>query len=206
MFVCGVVAGSLITTGITPETRAANPVRPVPQPATATIESRPTSRSAAQPLTSAIESPTSRSAAQPVIAAIESRPASRPAASPVTAASESRPTLPPVDTPLATRRSTAANSVAKRPAGVAPAPSRQRNQSSGSHGTLVVTSNPRGANVFINNDFAGRTPLTLRSLPAGSRAVRVGLDGYAPWSRGIRVVANQSTTVAAVLTRSKSSN
>jgi len=71
----------------------------------------------------------------------------------------------------------------------------------GFRGSLVVNSQPRGASVFINNELAGRTPLVVKSLPAGSRAVRVRLDGYSSWSRAVRVVANQSTTVLAELSR-----
>jgi len=43
----------------------------------------------------------------------------------------------------------------------------------------------------------------MRNLAAGSRAVRVDLDGYARWSRGIQVVANESTTISAQLNRSQ---
>ena len=68
-------------------------------------------------------------------------------------------------------------------------------------GTLVVNSRPRGATVFLNERRVGRTPLVLRQLPAGSRAVRVDLDGYTSWSRGVRVVANESTAVVAQLDR-----
>jgi hypothetical protein len=55
--------------------------------------------------------------------------------------------------------------------------------------------------VFINNDYAGQTPLVVRAMDIGSRAVRLRLEGYEPWSRGVRVVANESTTVTADLTR-----
>jgi len=67
-------------------------------------------------------------------------------------------------------------------------------------GTLRVGSQPAGARVFVNNEYVGETPLVVGPVPAGSRAVRVQLDGYEPWSRGVRVVANKSTMVAAQLT------
>jgi hypothetical protein len=70
-------------------------------------------------------------------------------------------------------------------------------------GTLIVTSTPRGAAVFINDQYAGQTPLTMRRMPAGSRAVRVALDGYGAWSRGVQVVTNQSTTISARLSPSE---
>ena len=68
-------------------------------------------------------------------------------------------------------------------------------------GELVVASQPAGAMVFINNEYAGQTPLIVRAMDVGSRAVRLRLEGYEPWSRGVRVVANESTTVTANLTR-----
>jgi hypothetical protein len=71
----------------------------------------------------------------------------------------------------------------------------------GHRGTLIVNSTPEGAEVFVNNQLAGSTPLVMRSQPVGSRAVRVRLDGYSAWSRGVRVVANTSTTISAQLTR-----
>jgi hypothetical protein len=74
---------------------------------------------------------------------------------------------------------------------------------SGYRGALRVNSQPRGASVFINERYVGRTPMVLRSLPVGSRAVRLRLDGYAPWSRGVNIVANEFTTVAAKLNPAK---
>jgi hypothetical protein len=70
-------------------------------------------------------------------------------------------------------------------------------------GTLIVTSQPVGASVFVNNRLAGVTPLVMNALPVGSRAVRLSLDGYAPWSRAVSVVTNRSTTVSAKLEPSR---
>ena len=90
------------------------------------------------------------------------------------------------------------------PAPAAPAPRLEASpRAPGHRGTLVVTSQPRGASVFVNNRLAGRTPLVMNALPAGSRAVRLSLDGYAAWSRGVSVVANQSTTISAKLELSR---
>lgn len=82
-----------------------------------------------------------------------------------------------------------------------PSPRRARVQAPGYRGTLIVTSTPRGASVFLNNRLAGQTPLVMRGVRSGSRAVRVDLDGYSRWSRGISVVANESTTISARLVR-----
>ena len=70
-------------------------------------------------------------------------------------------------------------------------------------GGLRIDSRPAGAAVFVNNQEIGNTPIVLSSLQAGSRAVRVQLGGHAPWSRSVRVVANQQATVLAVLEPSR---
>jgi hypothetical protein len=69
----------------------------------------------------------------------------------------------------------------------------------GYRGGLRIDSQPAGAAVFVNNQQVGHTPMVLSSLQAGSRAVRLQLNGYAPWSRAVRVVANQQATVSAQL-------
>jgi len=66
-------------------------------------------------------------------------------------------------------------------------------------GTLSVASFPSGAQVRLNGRPAGRTPLVLTDLPVGSRAVRLELDRYQPWSSTIQVVSNRRTLVLADL-------
>jgi hypothetical protein len=68
-------------------------------------------------------------------------------------------------------------------------------------GALAVNSRPAGARVSINGQSLGVTPLTVRSLPAGSRVVRVTAQGYHPWSSAVRVVANQRNSVLVTLQR-----
>ena len=66
-------------------------------------------------------------------------------------------------------------------------------------GSLVVNSRPSGARVFLNGRSVGRTPLVLRNQAAGSRAVRVALDGYEPWSSAVQVIADTETHLRAEL-------
>jgi PEGA domain len=68
-----------------------------------------------------------------------------------------------------------------------------------SRGTLVVKSEPEGAEVSINGVVQGRTPLTIRDVGAGSRVVRLDLPGYARWSWAVTVVADQRTPVTVKL-------
>ena len=79
-------------------------------------------------------------------------------------------------------------------------PSATRNMSPGSYrGSLVLTSAPQGARVFVNGALVGSTPLILENLPVGSRAVRIEADGYQHWSSSTRVVANKQTQLSATL-------
>jgi hypothetical protein len=60
-------------------------------------------------------------------------------------------------------------------------------------GTLLVKSDPQGAEVSINGVVHGRTPLMIRDLGVGSRVVRLELAGYERWSWAVSVVANKRT-------------
>ena len=71
----------------------------------------------------------------------------------------------------------------------------------GFRGSLVVNSDPPGAQVFVGGEPAGSTPLELKAIPVGSRAIRIEAAGYQKWSAAVRVVANQRTQVTATLTR-----
>ena len=71
------------------------------------------------------------------------------------------------------------------------------------HGSLVIKSEPGGAEVFVNGERVGKTPLVLDNLQIGSRAVRLRLDGHESWSRAIDVVANHRASVVAQLQPSR---
>ena len=69
----------------------------------------------------------------------------------------------------------------------------------GFRGTLVVNSRPSGAQVFLNGRSAGTTPLVLNNQPAGSRAVRLSLDGYASWTSVVQIVAGRQVRLNTAL-------
>ena len=64
---------------------------------------------------------------------------------------------------------------------------------------LTVESRPTGAAVFLDNQRVGTTPLTLSTVPTGSHAVRLELDGYRRWSSTVRVAAGERNRVTASL-------
>lgn len=66
-------------------------------------------------------------------------------------------------------------------------------------GSLRIDSRPLGAHVYINNREVGVTPIVLRDLPVGSRAVRLEMDAYERWSSVIQVVTDQRSNVSAEL-------
>lgn len=68
-------------------------------------------------------------------------------------------------------------------------------------GTLAIDSVVPGARVFINGQPVGVTPVVLKNVPAGSRAVRVEATGYGTWSASLQVTANRQTRVMAKLDR-----
>lgn len=59
-------------------------------------------------------------------------------------------------------------------------------------GTLEVTSNPQGADVFVNHELKGTTPASI-VLPPGEYEVRVEKEGYYSRKTTLRVVQDTST-------------
>lgn len=65
-------------------------------------------------------------------------------------------------------------------------------------GTLSIDAEP-GGQVFINRKVAGRTPLSVRNLRAGSHLVWIEREGYHRWTRVVQVPADRVTRVSAEL-------
>jgi len=55
--------------------------------------------------------------------------------------------------------------------------------------SMTDTDNDGACTGAASNDCVGTTPLVLRNQAAGSRAVRVAMDGYESWSSAVRVLA-----------------
>jgi hypothetical protein len=68
-------------------------------------------------------------------------------------------------------------------------------------GALMVVSRPPGAAVFMDGKSVGATPLTLRTVTAGTHAIRLEYEGYRRWTSAIRVVASEQNRVTASLER-----
>lgn len=72
-------------------------------------------------------------------------------------------------------------------------------------GSAGVTSDPSGANVYLDNAYKGLTPLTLDAVPNGNHILIIRLNGYDDVSRTITVMGNLQP-VSVALTRLETSN
>jgi hypothetical protein len=66
-------------------------------------------------------------------------------------------------------------------------------------GILSISSTPSGANVYVDNNLRGVTPLTLTGLSAGAHAVQVQMSGYQAYVETVQVNAGATNTVNTVL-------
>ena len=69
----------------------------------------------------------------------------------------------------------------------------------GKTGSLQVASRPSGAQVFVDDELIGTTPLLLSDVVAGSKRLRVELSGYKIWTRAVQVEPKARARVAATL-------
>jgi hypothetical protein len=62
---------------------------------------------------------------------------------------------------------------------------------------FAIESTPPGAEVYVDGDFVGTTPIAEHSLPAGKHEIELRKKGFAPWKRQLSVSAGARATVAA---------
>lgn len=56
------------------------------------------------------------------------------------------------------------------------------------NGSLSINSDPKGAKVFLDNDFKGETPLDLKNISTGQYSLRMTLSGYEDWTSTILIL------------------
>ncbi len=66
-------------------------------------------------------------------------------------------------------------------------------------GSIAFTSEPRGADIYIDGKFVGNTPSVIQLSP-GRHAVRIEAPRKQPWSRTLNVTAGSKVTVQATFT------
>jgi hypothetical protein len=66
-------------------------------------------------------------------------------------------------------------------------------------GSMSISSNPSGVNVFMDNNFIGISPLTENDIGAGNHLVTFKMDGYQDYSTDALVNAGATSSVSAAL-------
>jgi len=69
-------------------------------------------------------------------------------------------------------------------------------------GTIIISSVPDGAEIFVDEKFHGNTPATLR-LPTGSHVIVLKFPGRANWKRTLEVFKSSKVTLRATLDPSR---
>jgi hypothetical protein len=68
-------------------------------------------------------------------------------------------------------------------------------------GAVYLTSNPSGANAYVDDAFVGKTPITLH-LKSGHHYVRTFEDGYKNWSQLVTITPGAEIKLTAALEKS----
>jgi serine/threonine protein kinase len=66
-------------------------------------------------------------------------------------------------------------------------------------GSLHVASRPSGAQVFVDDNLIGTTPLLLSNVAPGSRRLRIELSGYRIWTSAVQITPSERFRVSASL-------
>jgi hypothetical protein len=64
------------------------------------------------------------------------------------------------------------------------------------YGNISVSSIPPGANIYLDNEYKGLTPLTLKNVENGNHVVLVRLPGYQDWTQNVVVLGNSPSLSA----------
>jgi hypothetical protein len=70
-----------------------------------------------------------------------------------------------------------------------------------SAGSIRVLSRPQGAEVILDGNVIGQSPLLIADVPEGTHEVRVELAGFSPWVTSVRLKGGSQTRVSASLER-----
>jgi hypothetical protein len=68
-------------------------------------------------------------------------------------------------------------------------------------GTLIVLSEPSGAEVYFDNEYRGTSPVTVRGVAAGTHHLELRMPGMERWDSSVSIVPAEPVTVTAVLVR-----
>lgn len=179
---------------------AGAPARESAAPAGAPLAVEPAPAAPVTESAAPVSTPTPSDAATPAVAP----PAASQVARSAPSAAAPPPAAPrPADTPPPAARPAAKPPSRPAPRAVSPAPAPAPGRAAAARqaarpaaaavagGRLLVRSSPGGAEVFVNGERRGVTPLALRDLPYGAYAVRVVRAGFAPVEQRVAIDAGR---------------
>jgi len=70
------------------------------------------------------------------------------------------------------------------------------------YGSIAITSEPPGANVYLDNIIRGISPVTIEAVPNGHHTILLRLDGYEDYTSEVRVTADAPQVNARLVSRS----
>jgi hypothetical protein len=73
-------------------------------------------------------------------------------------------------------------------------------------GSILVTSFPSGAGIYINETYEGETPKILTNLPQGSPTIILKLEGYKDWQQNIDIASGNTSYIPVALESSTTSS
>ncbi|MDD3656572.1 MAG: PEGA domain-containing protein [Atribacterota bacterium] len=63
-------------------------------------------------------------------------------------------------------------------------------------GSIAVNSNPKGADIYLDDNYEGLTPLNLTQISVGSHIIKLILPGYREWISEITVSSEQVSRIS----------
>jgi len=64
------------------------------------------------------------------------------------------------------------------------------------YGRIIVTSQPKGARLYLDNVYKGVTPLNLDRVSSGQHHIKLTMTGYQDWSNYVSVPPSRTITVS----------
>ena len=66
-------------------------------------------------------------------------------------------------------------------------------------GSVLVTSSPSGAEVYLDNEYHGTTPATITAVPAGNHTLEIREHGYERWNAPVTITKGSAANISVVL-------
>ena len=66
-------------------------------------------------------------------------------------------------------------------------------------GSLAISSDPPGSEIYLDGVYRGTTPSTIPDLPAGTHTLELRYRGYSSWSASVEIIGGEKLSMTATL-------